>query len=408
LKEKVATTVVYARDRVTMVEGVMANDIATLTSLTDAQLLVRVKLLAQQERQSTAALIAGLMELDLRRLYLGEGCSSLFAYCTKVLHLSEDAAYNRIRAARVAAKWPEVLELIANGALTVTAVRLLSDALTDANHAELFTAATHKSKRDVESLAAAAHPQPDVPSSVRRVPLSTTPAPASAASATELLDSPAAVTNPVLAAPAARRQHSPDSATNTGREDQRHQVPRPTQVATLAPLSSESYRVQLTISKTTHDKLRRVQDLMRHTNPNGDPAVIFDRALTMLLDQLEKASLGKTVRPRTQEESIHRRTQQPSTRQSRHIPSAVKREVQARDGGRCAFVGAEGRCQETGFLQYHHVVPYADHGPTIAANIQLRCRAHNGFEAQNWFGPLVARELRANGPPCWRGRTWEP
>jgi hypothetical protein len=34
-------------------------------------------------------LLALLMELDARRLYLGEGCSSLFTYCTQVLHLSE-------------------------------------------------------------------------------------------------------------------------------------------------------------------------------------------------------------------------------------------------------------------------------------------------------------------------------
>src|SRR5215471_6392140 len=178
----------------------MANDIATLTSLTDAQLLVRVKLLAVQERESTANLIAGLMELDLRRLYLGEGCSSLFAYCTQVLHLSEDAAYTRIRAARVAAKWPEVLELIANGSLTVTAVRLLSDALTEANHAALFAAATHKRKRDVESIVAAANPRPDVPSSVRRVSRSTTQ-------------------TPVSAEPVAPLRHPPDAATNTERED---------------------------------------------------------------------------------------------------------------------------------------------------------------------------------------------
>src|SRR5215471_5457548 len=194
----------------------MANDITTLTSLTDAQLLVRVKLLAAGERQSTARLIAGLMELDLRRLYLGEGCSSLFAYCTQVLHLSEDAAYTRIRAARVAAKWPEVLALIANGALTVTAVRLLSDALTDANHAALFAAAAHKTKRDVESIVAAANPRPEVRSSVRRVSASTTPADVRSVfpSMTPALGS---------GAPAARLPHSPVAATNPAREEDERQ-----------------------------------------------------------------------------------------------------------------------------------------------------------------------------------------
>jgi len=43
------------------------------------------------ERRAMAALIRSLMELDARRLYLGEGCSSLFTYCTRVLHLSESA-----------------------------------------------------------------------------------------------------------------------------------------------------------------------------------------------------------------------------------------------------------------------------------------------------------------------------
>jgi hypothetical protein len=35
--------------------------------------------------------------------------------------------------------------------------------------------------------------------------------------------------------------------------------------------------VQITVTRETHDKLRRVQDLLRHVVPNGDPAVIFDR-----------------------------------------------------------------------------------------------------------------------------------
>ena len=56
-------------------------------------------LLASLQRDATVALIAHLAELDARRLYLAEGCASLFAYCTQVLHLSEHAAYGRIEAA---------------------------------------------------------------------------------------------------------------------------------------------------------------------------------------------------------------------------------------------------------------------------------------------------------------------
>ena len=55
--------------------------------LSDADIIVRVKRAAECERLATAELIALLAECDARRLYLGEGCSSLFTYCTQVLRL---------------------------------------------------------------------------------------------------------------------------------------------------------------------------------------------------------------------------------------------------------------------------------------------------------------------------------
>ena len=66
-----------------------------------------------------------------------------------------------------------------------------------------------------------------------------------------------------------------------------------------------------------------------------------------------------------------------------------------RDGGRCAFVGNNGRCTETGFLEFHHIVPYAVGGETSIENLERRCRAHNAYEAQKYFsaeGPLFVRE----------------
>ena len=66
-------------------------------------------------------------------------------------------------------------------------------------------------------------------------------------------------------------------------------LPKP---AVVAPLAPTLYKVQFTISREAHDTLRRVQGLMRHTNPKGDPAVIFERALTLLLADLERRKLG--------------------------------------------------------------------------------------------------------------------
>src|SRR3990167_511144 len=132
----------------------MTNISAPLGELSDREVLARVHDAVRDERVATARLIALLMELDARRLYLGEGYSSLFTYSTQVLHLSEHAAFNRIEAARAARRFPVILELLASGALHLEAVRLLAPHLTAENHGELLEAARQRSKRDVELLAA--------------------------------------------------------------------------------------------------------------------------------------------------------------------------------------------------------------------------------------------------------------
>lgn len=92
----------------------------------------------------------------------------MFVYCTRVLCLSEHAAYGRIEAARLAPRFPSILTRLADGSLTLTNCALLGQHLTAANHTQLLDAAAHKSKRDVEHLIAALRPQPAVPSTIRK------------------------------------------------------------------------------------------------------------------------------------------------------------------------------------------------------------------------------------------------
>ena len=208
-------------------------------------------------------LIVALAEVDARRLYLGEGCSSLFVYCTRVLHLSEHAAYGRIEAARAARKFPLILELLVEGALTLTAVTLLTPHLTPENAAQILDAARFKTKREVEEIVAAVRPKRNAVASVRKLPppravVST--ALALTATCEKEVDSGApAVLPPPISAPAALR-------------------------SVIGPIAPERYKVQLTVGRETHDKLRRAQDLLRHSIPNGDPAEILDRALTLLVE----------------------------------------------------------------------------------------------------------------------------
>ncbi len=137
----VAPAGILKRRKTSCYTEIMTNIMIPIQHLSDAQLLAETSRLATDERQATARLIASLMELDARRLYLHEGCSSLFAYCTRVLHLSEHAAYGRIEAARAARRFPELLDRLADGSLTLTAVGLLAAHLTVENCCEILDAA---------------------------------------------------------------------------------------------------------------------------------------------------------------------------------------------------------------------------------------------------------------------------
>jgi hypothetical protein len=115
-------------------------------------------------------LIALLAEMDTRRLYLAEGFSSLFVYCTQCLRLSEHAAYGRIEAARAARNFPLILQFLTDASITLTTVCLLASHLTVENYERLLGDARCKTKREVEMLIATLAPKPAVASMVRKLP----------------------------------------------------------------------------------------------------------------------------------------------------------------------------------------------------------------------------------------------
>ncbi|MDQ7841798.1 MAG: HNH endonuclease signature motif containing protein [bacterium] len=319
--------------------------------LSDAELTAQVKLLAGTEREATVALIGHLAELDRRRLYLAAGYSSLFTYCTRVLHLSEHAAYRRIEAARLARRLPVILERLAAGEVTLTTLGLLAPHLAPGNHIDLLDRARDKSRREVEALIASLRPQAPVPDQIRKLP------------------------------PPRQPEASPPPPSP------------PSRPLTVAPLAPERYRIQLTVDADTIQKLRGVQALLRHQIPDGDLAKILDRALTALLRDLSRQKFAATDRPRPSQGSAADPRHDPRhdpRRGSRHIPAEVRRAVWARDGGRCGYVGEGGRCDERGFLEFHHVVPHASGGAATIDNIQLRCRAHNAYEAEQHGAMPVA------------------
>ena len=83
----------------------------------------------------------------------------------------------------------------------------------------------------------------------------------------------------------------------------------------------------------------------------------------------------------------------------RHVSVAVRREVWARDAGRCAYTDDRGRrCAETRGLELHHREAHALGGPDTVANLELRCGAHNLLAAEQDFGRTHMDWRRGKAP----------
>ena len=319
----------------------------TPQSLSNRELLDATHTLARHACDVEADLLVHLAEIDERKLYLESAFPSLFAFCVGELAFSEDAAYSRILVARAARRLPAVIDALRSRRVHLTGLRLLVPHLTLENCEEVLARAAGKSKRDVEELVARLARQPPVAAVVRKV----------AAAPIAPLALPLAI------APA---------------------PPRPV----VRPLAEDSWKVQFTASNLFRNKLRIAQDLLRHRVPGGDLALIFERALDLLIERVKKERFASGCRPRTQVAT--------KPAESRHVPAAIRREVYERDGGRCTFVDESGRrCPETGFLELDHVDGYARTYTHAVDAMRLLCHAHNQHAARLVYGRAKMEASRA-------------
>src|SRR5262245_33001960 len=144
--------------------------VVTLHAVSDGELLRRIERLDAQSRATEADLIAHIGEADARRLYAHRAFSSMFAYCTQALHLSDAEAFRRITVARAARRHPALLTALAEGRVHLSGLALLVALVTTENCATLLERATHRSKREIEELIAELAPRQPVAASIRKLP----------------------------------------------------------------------------------------------------------------------------------------------------------------------------------------------------------------------------------------------
>jgi hypothetical protein len=321
--------------------------------VSDDDLLRRLSSLLGDSRRVEADLADHIAEVDDRRLYAREACSSMFAYCTEVLHLSEAEAGLRITVARAVREHSSILEMLADGRLHLSGIAMLRPHLTAENAAGLLERAAHRTKSQIEELLAEIAPRPDVPAVIRKLPVTSAPAPS-------LLLSDV--------------QHRLDGVASTI-----------TSPPVIQPLAPERFKVQFTAGADLRRKLERLQKLM-----SADLAQVIERAVSEKLERLETKRFGLTKSPRKKLLPEDK----PTT--DRYVPAALKRAVYYRDEGRCRYTDAAGqRCQERDWLEYHHRFPYALGGQHTLRDVCLMCHAHNQSEADRDFGREVMAQHRS-------------
>jgi hypothetical protein len=375
---------------------------ADLAELSDDRLITSLAELVRRGNRLTAELLEHLAEVEVRGLHLEAACSSMHAYCTRVLGMDDAAAYNRIYVARLARDVPVVLEWLAEGRIHLTGLRLLAPLLKRGNAVELLEAASGKTKREIEELVARRDPKSDVPDRVRKRP---TPArrrqACSGTSSAGAMDpgtgrvEPGVPTRDAVAdgdgVRGAERGDCAGAAAAAGADSRRGgpggTKPEPARDIT-EPRAEDRYKIEFTGDAALVAQLQRVQALMSHRQPGCGFETVIGQALELLEAKLLKQRFGVGAKPRRQRKPGKSETDKAGPRTTtRHVPMQVRREVYARDGLRCAYVDPKTgrRCHQIG-VEIQHQRAYALGGEHSVRNNALYCRAHNAHAARKDFG----------------------
>lgn len=122
------------------------------------------------ENKNVALVIAHLAEISRRKVDLERGYRGLFDYGVERLGLSEGSLALRIQIANVARRFPQVLEALAAGRISLTVAGRLAPHLREESVETLLVDCAGMTKREVEQYLVRFDPQPIFGPSIRKRP----------------------------------------------------------------------------------------------------------------------------------------------------------------------------------------------------------------------------------------------
>jgi 5-methylcytosine-specific restriction endonuclease McrA len=362
----------------------------------------------QRERGGLVDFLLAFSDFHANKRWRELEYASGFAYLRGELKLSEGAAYNRIVAAELIHRVPEVAAALLSGALCFSTVTQVAKVLTPENKDELLPRFFRLSRSQAEQLAVALRPVEVIP--VREVVTAIRPPPAAARAAAAR--AAAALTAPAEAAGAspgvgAETLRLPPGEVAAGMDGgppgaQLHRVKSPLPFGCepppepprdeIEPLDAQLARLHVTVSRRLLEKLDAAKDALAHACPGATAADVFERGLDLVLAQHAKRK-GLVEKPR----------KEPRPSSTDAVPAHLKRAVWLRAGGRCEWILPSGeRCDCTRKLEYDHILALALGGKSTIENVRLTCRPHNLLAARQAFGDAVMDRYAPGRSPTLR------
>ena len=319
----------------------------------------KLKQLVASERRITAEIIAHIQEIDQKKIFAQLGYPSLFAFLTEYIGYAAASAQRRIEAARLLSVVPEVKNEIKSGALNLSQVALVAQAV-------------RQKIKEMPEVKIEAEDKKVLLQSIKNQNLQ-----ASQKIISQTLD---------LEIKALDRK---------------------------IVQKDESVRMEITFSKDQMDLFNKVKGLISHVNPSATMAEVFDylakdylkrkdpmqggtkyrgKIKTVSVTEVKSSSKYKFISGSEVHNSAKSNTvsvaevknepsvkNHPGSSRRKRIPLGIRRIVWKRDEGKCQHKNnTTGKiCGSNYLLEFDHIKRFRNGGDDSLQNLRLLCKAHN-------------------------------
>jgi 5-methylcytosine-specific restriction endonuclease McrA len=289
-------------------------------SLSNPELLERFNKLVRTERKITHLVLECVAEIDRRQLYTQKAYSSLFDYLVNEVGYSPSAANRRIASARLLREVPEMAEKIETGALNLSQLSKVQQAI---------RAVQKNENRKME-----------------------------VAEKRELLSKIENTSQQKTELILAQELNLPVEAIEKTKQHR-----------------AESVTLTVTLSKEQMKLLKKVGDLISHAVPEKKWAMVLTYLAQKEMDRRTK------VPPKLKQQAMTENTtsvaEVKTMKKRPNIPAPLRKSL-LHPNAKCEFKNSEGKlCQSTRFLQIDHIKSVSRGGGNELENLQVLCGVHN-------------------------------